>query len=93
MANNPCVSDPDISTLEKYLNLCEGRLLCVEDHQIKAGMSSILVLSFQIAGIQISKIKVLGMKGGVGRSAYQSLDLYRFFNLDRKAIEKAALEL
>ena len=93
MANNPCVSDPDINTLGKYLQICQGRLICVEDHQIRAGMSSILVLSLQMAGIKISKIKVLGMKGGVGRSAYQALDLYRFFNLDRKAIEKVALEL
>lgn len=90
--NNPCVSDPDAETISKYLKLCEGRLLTVEEHQIKGGMSSILLLALKEKKNSISKLKVLAVRGGFGRSAYKALDLYKHFNLDRDSIVKTVLE-
>lgn len=89
--NNSCVSDPDIQTISKYLNLCGGRLICVEDHQMKGGMSALLLLSLKEANQTISKFKSLGARGGVGRSAYKSIDLYKLFKMDRFSITEAAL--
>ena len=90
--NSPCVSSPDIKSLIKWLNICEGRLVTVEEHQIKGGMSSILVLALSSAGVKISKLKSLALQGGFGRSAYKAMDLYKHFGLDKNSIEKAVLD-
>ena len=90
--NNPCVSDPDIETISKWLKICEGRLLTVEDHQIKGGMSSLLVLALKESGVTISKLKALAVRGDFGRSAYKALELYRLFGLDRSSIKKSILQ-
>lgn len=90
--NNPCVSDPDIETIAKWLNICKGRLITIEDHQIKGGMSSTLVLALKEAGVPIHKLKSLAVRGGFGRSAYKALHLYKLFGLDRDSIKKAVLE-
>ena len=90
--NNPCVSDPDIETISKWLNICDGQLLTAEDHQIKGGMSSLLVLALKEAGVKISKFKSLAVRGNFGRSAYKALDLYQLFGLDRDSIVQAILE-
>ena len=90
--NNPCVSDPDIQTMAHWLKICEGRLLTVEEHQIKGGMASILLLALKEAGAKISKFKALGVRGNFGRSAYKARELYEFFGLDRQSIAKAALK-
>ena len=92
LINNSCVSDPDIETISKWLKVCEGRLVTVEDHQIKGGMSSILVLALKEKNIKISEFKSLAVRGGFGRSAYKALDLYKFFGLDRDSIIQAVLE-
>ena len=90
--NNSCVSDPDIKTISKWLEICEGRLLTVEDHQIKGGMSSLLVLALKEKAVRISKLKSLAVRGGFGRSACKAMDLYKLFGLDRDSIEQSALE-
>ena len=90
--NNVCVSDPDIETISKYLNICKGQLLTAEDHQIKGGMSSLLVLALKEQGVKISKFKSLAVRGNFGRSAYKASELYQLFGLDRVSIEKAVLE-
>ncbi len=90
--NSPCVSDPDIEAISHWLNVCEGRLLTVEEHQIKGGMAERLVLALTEAGSKISKIKCLAVRGGFGQSAYKALDLYRRFGLDRDSIAQAVLK-
>ena len=87
--NSPCVSDPDLKTISKWLKVCKGRLLTVEEHQIKGGMASQLVLALKEQGEAISLLKVLAVRGTFGRSAYKALDLYKHFGLDRDSIVKA----
>ncbi len=91
--NNPCVSDPEIKSISQWLSICEGRLVTVEEHQIKGGMASLLVLDLQAAGIKISKLKNLAVQGAFGRSAYKALELYKLFGLDRASIVQAVLEM
>ena len=91
--NNSLVSDPDISTISKYVKKCEGRLLVLEEHQVKGGFSSWLVFKLQEQGCKITKLKSLSVQGEVGRSAYQAEDLYKKFQLDKEAIKQACLEM
>ena len=90
--NSPCVSDPDTETISKWLKICEGRLICVEDHQVKGGLSSLLLLNLKETGQSISKFQSLGMRGGVGRSAYKSTDLYQLFKMDKLSIMEKVLK-
>ena len=90
--NSPCISDPDLQTISKELKKCDGRLLTVEDHQVKGGMSSILVLFLKEAGVQISQFKSLAVRGEFGRSAYKAKELYQLFSLDSDSIKKAVLK-
>ena len=91
LINSPCVSDPDIKSISKWLKICEGRLLCVEDHQVKGGFSSLLLLKLKEAGQSISKFQSLAVRGELGRSAYKSKDLYQMFKMDSVSIQKAVL--
>ena len=91
LINNPCVSDPDIKTISKWLKICGGRLLCVEDHQVKGGFSSLLLFHLKSAGQSISKFQSLGVQGGVGRSAYKAKDLYQLFKMDSASIQETVL--
>ena len=93
LINNPLVSDPDGETISHWLNICEGRLLTVEEHQLKGGFSSLLTLTLAERGASPSRFKALGVRGGFGRSAYKSQELYEMFGLDKTAIKKAVLEL
>lgn len=91
--NNPLVSDPDEETISHWLKACGGRLLTVEEHQLKGGFGSLLALTLAQKKIQVSHFKALGVQGNFGRSAYKSRELYELFGLDKKAIKKAVLEL
>ena len=91
--NNPLVSEPDTNTLSFWLKKCGGRLLTLEEHQLRGGFSSLVALSLKKQGAVIHKLKALGLNGETGRSAYKSKDLYRFFGLDHTAIQKAVEDL
>ena len=91
--NNPLVSDPDTETLSHWLKKCEGRLLTLEEHQLRGGFSSQVVLSLKRAGASIYKLKALGLNGQFGRSAYKAEDLYKYFGLDSLSIQKAVKEM
>ncbi|MCY4513355.1 MAG: transketolase [Bdellovibrionales bacterium] len=91
--NNPLVSEPDTATLSHWLKKCQGRVLTLEEHQLKGGFSSQVVLSLKKEGVSINKFKALGLNGQIGRSAYKAVDLYQFFGLDSAAVQKAVKEM
>ncbi|MDE0092680.1 MAG: thiamine pyrophosphate-dependent enzyme [Oligoflexia bacterium] len=90
--NTSCVSDPDTSALAKWLKICKGRLLIVEDHQAKGGLASQTLLALKKENTAISQFKSLAVQGDIGQSAYTALELYRQFGLDRNSIVKAVLD-
>ena len=90
--NASCISDPDTSALSKWLKVCEGRLLTVEDHQAKGGLASQILLALKKEGATLSQFKSLAVLGEIGRSAYSALELYKKFGLDRDSITKAVLD-
>ena len=90
--NNPSVSDPDVEMISRWLQLCDGRLLTVEEHQIQGGMASTLLLALKESGATISRFKALAVRGRFGRSAYKAVELYKHFGLDKDSIVQAVLE-
>ena len=89
--NASCISDPDTMTLSKWLKVCKGRLLTVEDHQDKGGLASQVILALKKESVPISQFKSLAVQGKLGQSAYSALELYKKFGLDRDSILKTVL--
>ena len=87
LINSACVSTPDQSTLSKYLDLCEGRILIAEDHQEKGGLGSQILLALKEK--PPTQIKHLAVKGVLGRSAYTARELYKKFQLDSESLLKS----
>jgi len=90
--NNPFVNEPDTETIGAALKKTEGRLITVEDHQVIAGMGSMLCHALLQAGHSLSTI-ALGNKGEFGQSAYKADHLYAKHGMDDAAIVKAVREL
>lgn len=93
LINNPLVSDPDADTLSHWLKVCQGRLLTVEEHQLRAGFGSLLLMALARKGFSPKYFQALAVDGSVGRSAYKAVELYKMFGLDKEAITKAILKL
>ncbi len=90
--NPAIINRPDVNTFKRYLDLCGGHLLTVEDHQVIGGMGALLSHALLQAGVSL-KLKSLGVKGEFGQSAYNAIELYRKHGLDSQAIVRAAQDL
>lgn len=82
------INDPDVETIQACLSRTQGRLLTVEDHQVKGGMGSFLAQALSLKNVPF-QLCSLGVRGGLGRSAYQAIDLYRLHGLDHSSIVQA----
>jgi transketolase len=82
----------NFSTLIKYLNQCENRIVTVEDHQVLLGLGSYICHQLSLAGEALA-IESLGVKAQFGQSAYSALELYQKHGLDAKSIVVAAEKL
>lgn len=90
--NNPFVNEPDVETIGTALKETEGRLITIEDHQVKAGMGSMLCHELLQKG-HMFKTVALGNKGEFGQSAYKADHLYARHGMDDEAIVKAVQSL
>ena len=81
------INEPDIQTLSQCLAQTNGRLLTVEDHQIKGGMGAFISQALSLNRIPF-QIHSLGVKGEFGRSAYKALDLYHRHGLSAEGIDR-----
>ena len=93
VVNPSCLNIPDIATLSRVITTCEGRVLTVEDHQITGGAAGFLLPPLMESGVQIKKLKSLGVRDQFGRSAYKASQLYQMHGMDRVAILQAATQL
>ncbi len=89
--NNPFVNKVDTQTLKQELQKANGRLLTVEDHQIKGGMGALTVHAMSQEG-DLKQVKSLGVHGLYGQSAYKADHLYQLHELDEQAIFAKAME-
>jgi transketolase len=88
LVNANCLNHIDLRFYKNLLGKTSGKLVTVEDHQLKGGFGQILVHNLATAGIQM-KVKTLAVKNQFGQSAYNAIDLYKKHGLDSAAIVKA----
>lgn len=74
--NNAFINEPDVETMKTALAATGGRLITIEDHQIKCGMGAMLTHSLLNAGVEVSAYRGLGIQGEFGQSAYKADQLY-----------------
>ena len=88
VVNHPFVNKVDIPFFRDILIDNKNMLVTVEDHQVIGGMGSLLVTELAKHSIH-PKLKVLGIKGKIGRSAYIADHLYSIHDLNEESIRKA----
>lgn len=86
--NSSFINHPDVETIATHLKKAGAKLVTVEDHQVVAGMGSILVHALTLRGEKFA-VKSLGIQNAFGQSAYKSSELYQKHGLDREAIARA----
>jgi transketolase len=74
--NNAMPNRPDVAAHQAALAKTGGKLVTVEDHQAVGGAGSMLLTALGQADSLPSKVKVLGVKGEFGQSAYTADELY-----------------
>ena len=90
--NNPFVNQVDLDTIGAAVNAAGGRLVTIEDHQVKGGMGAQVSHALSNAGIA-HRIKTMGISGEFGQSAYKADELYDKFGLNVEGVKAAAKEL
>lgn len=90
--NNPFVNQVDLGTIGAAVNAAGGRLVTIEDHQVKGGMGAQVSHALSNAGIA-HRIKTLGVAGEFGQSAYKADQLYDKFGLNVEGVKVATKEL
>jgi transketolase len=87
--NNATPNRPDVAGHLAALQRAGGHLVTVEDHQEIAGAGSMLVTALMQAGAKFD-VKVLGVKGEFGQSAYLASELYDKHGIGVSGIVAAA---
>jgi len=90
--NNATPNRPDLLAHRQALVRCGNRLVTVEDHQAIGGAGAMLVTALVEQGLT-PKVKVLGVKGEFGQSAYTADELYKKHGIGVDGIVAAAKAL
>ena len=92
VVNNPFVNQVDLDTIGDAVKAAGGRMVTIEDHQVKCGMGAQVSHALSNAGIA-HRVKTLGIAGEFGQSAYKADELYDKFGLNVEGVKAAAKEL
>jgi transketolase len=90
--NNATPNRPDVAAHQAALAKCGSRLVTVEDHQAIGGAGAMLVTALAEAGTT-PKLKLLGVRGEFGQSAYTADELYKKHGIGVDGIVAAAKAL
>lgn len=90
VANASIINHPDIETLISCVKKTESCLLTVEDHHLTGGMGSLVAHAFAMKKVKVD-MHSLAVRSDFGRSAYQSLDLYKKEKLSAEGIAEVVL--
>ncbi len=90
--NNATPNHPDVAGHQAALAKCGNRLVTVEDHQAIGGAGAMLLHALTEAGTQ-PRIRVLGVRGEFGQSAYSADELYKKHGIGVDGIVAAAKKL
>ncbi len=83
--NHPFINHTDMSALKSELAKTGGKLITIEDHQVKGGLGALLTHDLAQDGVTF-KVKSLGIQGEFGQSAYKADELYARHGIDHKGI-------
>ena len=90
VANASIVNHPDTETLVSCLEKTNFCLLTIEDHRLIGGMGSLVAHALALQKVTVD-MSSLAVQLDFGRSAYQSLDLYKRERLSAEGIAEAVL--
>jgi len=90
--NNATPNAPDLAAHKAALARCDGRLVTAEDHQKIGGAGAMLTAALTEAGIA-AKVRILGVDGAFGQSAYSADELYDKHGIGTAGIVAAAKAL
>jgi transketolase len=90
--NNATPNHPDLAGHQEALARCGNRLITVEDHQAVGGAGAMLVTALAQVGTH-PKVKILGVRGDFGQSAYTADELYKKHGIGSDGIIAAAKAL
>ncbi len=88
VVNPSVIHRPDVETLKSCLTKTQGHLLTVEEHQWTGGMGALINQALAQAHISF-EIKMLGVQGEFGQSAYSAQELYDQHGLGAEGIAQA----
>jgi transketolase len=93
--NNSTPNHPDVAGHRAALEKTGNRLVTVEDHQVVGGAGAMLLTALANApdGKPLPGIRLLGVHGEFGQSAYTADDLYKRHGIDADGIAAAAKAL
>jgi len=86
--NNATPNRPDVAGHQAALATCGNRLITVEDHQVLGGAGSTLVTALVTSGT-VPSVRLLGVHGEFGQSAYLADQLYAKQGIDVAGIVAA----
>lgn len=89
---NSTPNRPDLQAHRLALAKTGGRLVTVEDHQVIGGAGSMLTTALTAEGVAV-KVKLLGVQGQFGQSAYNAIELYDRHGMGPAGIIAAAQAL
>jgi transketolase len=90
--NNPFINLPDVATIGPRVEMANGNLVTIEDHQSIGGMGAQLSHALSRKGVA-HRVKTLGIDGQFGQSAYKADHLYDKNGLSVDDMMVAAKEL
>ncbi len=88
--NNATPNRPDVAGHQAALAKCGGKLVTVEDHQAVGGAGAMLLGALAAAGSLPTQVKILGVQGEFGQSAYTADELYNKHGIGIAGITAAA---
>ena len=92
VVNLNCLNKMNVAALAVLLKKCEGRLVTMEDHQVKLGLGSFISHQLALHG-EFFSMKSLGVHNEFGQSAYNAIELYRKHGIDSESVVTAATKL
>lgn len=92
VVNLNCLNRINMDTLSMLLKKCEGRIVTMEDHQVKLGLGSFVAHQLALLG-EFFSLQSLGVHNEFGQSAYNAIELYRKHGVDSESVVSKAIQL
>ena len=92
VVNLNCLNKVNVPALTTLLKKCEGRIVTMEDHQVKLGLGSFISHQLALHG-EFFSMQSLGVHNEFGQSAYNAIELYRKHGIDSESAAAAAQKM